>query len=388
MDNIEILTRADYKEVFALSQFAFQYKLSEDELVLKAREADRHDIWGYLIEGALAGKLHVVPLEVTIQGQTFQMGGVSSVATWPEYRRSGVAKNLLQHALVKMKEQGQVLSYLHPFSVGFYRKYGWEIAFARREDSMPIGQLHTNWQGSGTVRRTEADISTLNKVYNAYASKFNGMLVRDDTWWQQRVLNDKEAHIAIAYNDDEHPEGYIMYKVRDHVLTVKELSYATVNGRNLLYEFIANHDSMAETVNWKMPTNNPVPYLVENPTYEQFIKPYFMARIVDVQAFLQQYAYMTLSAHFSIAVEDSFLKENQAVYEIEVEDGIASTIAKSDGKEKADIYCSIQHLTAIYLGYKRPLELYEQGFISGDVTAIQKLENIIPHATPFLSDFF
>lgn len=120
MDKIVSLSRADYKDIFDLSQFAFQYNLSEEALIEKAREADRHQIVGYRMDGNLAGKLHIIPLEVTIQGKKFMMGGISSVATWPEYRRLGIAKKLLYHALVKMKEQGQVLSYLHPFSVGFY----------------------------------------------------------------------------------------------------------------------------------------------------------------------------------------------------------------------------------------------------------------------------
>ncbi len=52
------------------------------------------------------------------------MGGVAGVATYPEYRRSGYVKELLQHSLQTMKKDGYTVSMLHPFAVSFYRKYG------------------------------------------------------------------------------------------------------------------------------------------------------------------------------------------------------------------------------------------------------------------------
>ena len=389
MDKIVSLSRADYKDIFDLSQFAFQYNLSEEALIEKAREADRHQIVGYRMDGNLAGKLHIIPLEVTIQGKKFAMGGISSVATWPEYRRLGIAKKLLHHALVKMKEQGQVLSYLHPFSVGFYRKYGWELAFSRRHDIIPIDQLKQHWNAAGYVRRTEADIALLDHIYAAYAQKFNGMLVRDTLWWQQRVLTDKEMNIAVAYNDKEEAEGYVMYKVRNNELTVNELAYKNVNGRNLLYEFIGNHDSMANEVKWVVPTNNNVPFMINNPVYEQMEQPYFMARIVDVKAFLEQYVYMKAEADTKIhlTVEDECIQENSGTYEVDIVDGKATLVEQVE-QTNLTVQCSVQYLTAMCLGYKRPLELYEDGLITGDIESIDQLEKMLPSKQTFLTDFF
>jgi len=387
MEKIVALSRADYEDVFALSQFAFQYTLSEDELVKKAREADRHDIWGYHIDGKLAGKLHVIPLEVMIQGKKIPMGGIASVATWPEYRRSGVAKKLLHHAIVKMKEKGQILSYLHPFSARFYRNYGWEYAISRRHDTIPIEQLKYPWDGKGYVRRTTDDSEILNDIYDAYAQKFHGMLVRDPLWWQQRVLTDKEMNIALAYNDNDEREGYIIYKVRDQVLIVQELAYKTNNGRNLLYEFIGNHDSMANTVKWVVPQNNIVPFIVHKPFFEQVERPYCMVRIVDVESFLKQFPYTNHDGVITLSVEDEFFPENTSVYEVKVADQKATSIKKVNQTDDA-IHCKVQYLASIFLGYKRVTELYEEELITGSKEAVRELEKMIPVKQTFLSDFF
>src|SRR5699024_11833078 len=112
-------------------------------------EENSSEIRGYKIDGKLTGKLHIMPLEVMINGQEYTMGGISFVATLPEYRRLGIAKKLLHHALVQMKEEGQVLAYLHPFLASFYRKYGWEFAFSRRHDYIPIEQFKQSWKTKG-----------------------------------------------------------------------------------------------------------------------------------------------------------------------------------------------------------------------------------------------
>lgn len=233
----------------------------------------------------------------------------------------------------------------------------------------------------------EADITALNDIYTAYAQKFNGMLVRDTLWWQQRVLTDKEMNIAFAYNDKGIADGYLIYKVRNDELTVKELAYKNVNGRNLLYEFIGNHDSMAKKVKWIVPTTNNVPFIINNPYYEQMEKPYFMARIVDVKAFLEQYVYMTADTKIHLTVEDECVQENCGTYEVDIVDGEATSVRQVDETNET-IHCSVQYLTAMCLGYKRPLELYEDGLITGDIEMIHQLEKMLPSKQTFLTDFF
>src|SRR5699024_5701581 len=388
MEEIIRLNRSDYPDVFALSQFAFQYTLTEDDLVKKAREADRHDIWGYQIDGKLAGKLHIIPLEVMINGQKYTMGGISSVATWPEYRRLGIAKKLLHHALVQMKEEGQVLAYLHPFLASFYRKYGWEFAFSRRHDYIPIEQFKQSWKTKGTVKREERDASILNDIYTIHSKRYNGMLIRDDLWWQQSVLTDRHMHVVYAYNEDGVAEGYMIYQVVDRVLTVKEMAYKNVNALHLLYECIGNHDSMATHVKWTVPMNDLFPLVSTDPTYEQNEQQYFMTRIVLMKEFLKNYTYTLEDAHFAINVEDDFFPVNSGVYEVEVTGGKANQVHQGNETTSIVINSSVQYTTAMFLGYKRPNELYEKGLITGDEAAIHQLEKAIPRKQTYFQDFF
>lgn len=387
MGEIKRLSRANYDDVFALSQYAFQYRLSEKELEKKEQEADRHDIWGYYYDGELAGKLHIIPLEILIAGKRFSMGGISSVATWPEQRRSGIAKQLLHHALMKMKEQGQVVSYLHPFSAGFYRKYGWEFTVTRRHDQIPIQQFKQCWDITGYVKREAFDYAVLNNIYIHYANKFQGMLLRDELWWKQRVLTDEQLHIIVAYNNANEAEGYLIYRMQNDTFTVKELAYKNRNGKYLLYDFISNHDSMAQKVEWIVPENDLFPILINEPFYLQVAKPYFMARIVDVEEFLRQYIYRNDPQDILLSVEDEFVPENSGTYKIVTKEGRAISVERLK-HQSGDVHCSVQHLAAMFLGYKRPSELSDAELIKGELMEIKKLENMLPSGQTFLADFF
>src|SRR5699024_1585983 len=392
MSVIKLLNKEDYDAVFELSQFAFQYKLSKKEMEEKQAEAKRHTVWGYMDEDRIAAKLHLIPLTCFIGGKQFEMGGISSVATWPEYRRKGMVKQLLLHALHAMKQSGQTLSFLHPFSFSFYRKFGWEHVFNLKHYSIPMDKMKGSWSGKGYVRRSSLDIHTLNSIYTDYAKQFSGTLVRDEKWWNQRVFK-AMGQLAIAYNESNEAEGYIHYQVKDNVLEVNELVYCNVNGLKLLLEFIANHDSMADTIKMNVPESDMLSELMNEPTFKQQIKPYFMARVVDVLSFLEKYPFNVVAPQESITifVEDEFFPENEGVYELRHDgNGVAVTQMKSKGNNQEMIRCSIQQFTKMFIGYKRPIDLLELGFIEGSEAEVKRLETWIPQKQTYytLSDFF
>ncbi|GAA0489200.1 GNAT family N-acetyltransferase [Salinibacillus aidingensis] len=391
MSKIHKLSVEDFEEIFELSQFAFQYNLSEEQLSKKKEEAKRHIIWGWKDREGLAAKLHLLPLNCYINGKNFKMGGIGGVATWPEYRRQGMVKQLLFHALNHMKANGQTISFLHPFSFPFYRKYGWEYAFNEKTYTILTEKFKKNWEINGFVRRIKQDIPLLNQLYNEYAENFNGMLNRDEKWWKQRVLKD-EYNIAVAYNNQKTPVGYVMYVVKDEIMNIGEMVYSHVAGLRQLLHFIGNHDSMAKKVKMVVPENDLLPLFIDEPRFDQTINPYFMARIVDVQAFLKSYPFDRTSKNvllsLGIMVDDEFFPENTGTYILNLSKDTTSVTFSHSQIQQPAIYCSIQILSSMLLGFKRPMEYYLAGLLDGDEKAIEQLEMIIPKRQTYLADFF
>lgn len=386
MANIKQLNETDYDRIFELSQYAFQYELSTSELEKKKAEAKRHKIWGWMEDGELAAKLHIIPLACYIDGEPFKMGGISSVATWPEYRRKGMVKELLQHALHDMKENGQQLSFLHPFSFPFYRQYGWEHAFTQQHYSIPVSKLKKDWGANGYVRRVSENPSLLHQLYTSYAASYNGMLTRDEAWWKQRVLKD-DTHIAVAYNPQHEAEGYIIFIVKNNEFLVQEIVYNTLNGRKLLLQFIGNHDSMAENAEMIVPEDDQLALLVDEPRFEQQLKPYFMARIVDAASFLAAYPFQG-NGSMAFQVEDTFFPENNGGYQLRVENGKTKVTHVRGVSGHQIVYCSIQILAGMLLGYRRPVDYFRLGKLQTDQETILQLERMVPEKKTFFADFF
>ncbi|KAB7639379.1 MULTISPECIES: enhanced intracellular survival protein Eis [Bacillus] len=384
--NVIRLKEDKFREALRLSEYAFQYKVDEDRLqqqLTKMKES--HEVYGIMEGENLAAKLHLIPFHIYIGKEKFKMGGVAGVATYPEYRRSGYVKELLQHSLQTMKKDGYTVSMLHPFAVSFYRKYGWELCANLLVCHMTKSDLVMKKQVNGTVKRfnKENHQEEVEKLYETFAERFSGMLVRNEKWWLQAVYDD--LTLAIYYDENKTAAGYMLYKIEKSKMTVEEFVPLHNEARNGLWNFICQHDSMIKDLEMTVSENEPFLYTLQEPRVKTEIKPYFMGRIVDVEQFLKQYElnWNNVQQEVILHITDSFAQWNNitvrlANHEITI---IEEPIDKG-------IKLDINALSTILFGYKRPLELNELELISGSEEEIRAFENVVPVRKPFIYDFF
>jgi len=386
---IKHVEEKDFDASLKLDAFAFQTEIPDDSREKIKEQLRWESIIGMYDGETMAAKLSVLPLATYINGKRHLMGGIGSVATWPEYRRQGIVKKLMKQALLEMWKKGQNISFLHPFSYGFYRKFGWELAFSEKKYTIPVERFRQHWDGKGYVKSYRHDMDALHHIYTTYARHFNGMLTREQFVWKNWVIKEHQQ-LVIAYRDDGKPEGYIIYKVENDILAVKEFAYTSLNGRKLILEFIGNHDSMAEKVTLSVPENDQLDLLLNEPQMKQSTEAHMMARIVNVDAFLKTYTFNTeQNRAVSIHITDDFLPENTGVYTIRMNDGEATvTMVKHQSGTKAGIRCNVQELTLMLIGYSRPGSLQEMGRVAGTSDAITNLETLLPHMQTFLIDEF
>lgn len=384
--NVIQLKEDKFREALRLSEYAFQYKVDEERLqqqLTKMKES--HEIYGIMEGKDLAAKLHLIPFHIYIGKEKFKMGGVAGVATYPEYRRSGYVKELLQHSLQRMKKDGFTVSMLHPFAVTFYRKYGWELCANLLVCHLTKSDLVMKKQVNGTVKRfnKENHPEEVEKLYETFAERFSGMLVRNEKWWLQAVYED--LTLAIYYDENKTAAGYMLYKIENYKMTVDEFVPLHNEARNGLWNFICQHDSMIKELEMTVSENEQLLYTLQEPRVKTEIKPYFMGRIVDVEQFLKQYElnWNNVQQEVILHITDSFAPWNNvsvrlANYEIAI---IEEPMDKG-------INLDINALSTILLGYKRPLELNELELISGSEEEIRAFENVVPVRKSFIYDFF
>jgi predicted acetyltransferase len=404
LDEIRTLRPADIDESLKLSQFAFQYEIPENEWAEARQHVNPEQMYAVYANDKLAAKLNLLPLSVFIGGVPFSMGGVAGVATWPEYRRGGRVAKLLHHALYVMKEAGQVVSLLAPFSFAFYRRYGWEHCIDRKQYTINKSDWPTFAATTGSVHR-KTDLDEIKLLYETFAAQYSGMLQRSEEWWQRKGKRWGAAVLGVYQTRYGQAEGYIVYQVKQSELTIHEFAYITEEARRGLWNFVCNHDSMADKVTLTVPTDDALPFLLQNPRIKQEVVPYFMARIVDVENFLRKFPFVRFpltgdpSRYFSmplrVRITDPHAKWNEGVFQIEFPANISDDVTiervsvGSTGDSLHDVVSmDIQTLTAMMFGYQRPSRLEQLGRISGSPEMVQMLEHCVPAQTPFLYDFF
>ncbi|RSL31111.1 GNAT family N-acetyltransferase [Salibacterium salarium] len=388
--DIRKMNASQMRQSLELDQFAFQFEFSKEEKKNHERMMKPENTWIAEENGQLLSKLTILPVNVFVGRASLPMGGISSVATWPESRRGGLVRKLLDAALLDMRERGYVLSFLYPFSIGFYRKFGWElfadtVTWEIKKEQLPKKGEITN----GAIRRIPpAQWPVLQDIYQAFAYQFNGMVNRTESWWRYTVLKQKKGQIAVYTDEEGIDKGYLIYKVKERYMTIHEFIAIDENARAQLWSFIANHDSMIEGAKIMTTTEDPTRFMLPDPMIKETRDSYFMARIVDMKAFLEQYPFqLEYGEELTIETTDNNCSWNNGVFFLKKgERGMEVT--ERPNITEAKITMDINTVTAVLLGYIS----VETGIATNKIKATEqdkeKLKRVIVKEKPFIYDFF
>lgn len=394
------LKEDDLEQFNALLRYAFQ--VTTDELIKTGWEEDEikyakapilrgAHVLGWFHKEHLASMIVIYPMEVNIFGNIYKMGGITGVATYPEYAGRGLIHSLMQKCLAYMKGQGQTVSFLYPYSIPFYRKKGWEIVSDKLTFRIKDTQLPKHHAVSGMVERVNLEHEDLKNVYEYFAKQHHGALIRDALAWDEYWRWDTEDMIAAIYYSEEHrPLGYIVYYIENEIFNIKEMTYLNQEARHGLWNYISAHFSMVDVVRGANYTGEPLAFLLEDSEITETIEPYIMARIVDVEKFLQDFPYPVcledMRIHFKVT--DTMASWNNGTFVLYWLEEKTVCERVEDDQSINVVELDIQTLTTMFMGYKRPSYLYHNERIKTEHYLVQFLERLIPMEKPYFSDYF
>lgn len=388
---IKVLTEEDFMQSMKLSMYAFQYQVPEKDIPKRLETLKKHRLLGIFEGEELASKLHILSLSIKLGKMDWKMGGIAGVATYPEHRRKGYVNALMKKSLEVMNEEGHIVSFLHPFDIHFYRRYGWEIISDYRTVQIEKIDLKSVGRYTGKIKRfkEESHSSDIEGIYEKYAMKYSAMLVRDLSWWQNSIYGSQTA--AVYYNSENEPTGYLLYEVSNQVMKVEEYVPLDQEARLGLWNFICQHDSMVNRVEMRLSVHEPFPYFLSMPKIKTEVYPYFMGRIVNAEKAIESYPFNNDGNKVFLHLEDSIAPWNSGTFLIGGE-GVKFYPVKEGNScvkpPQRGLNLNVNTLTAMLFGYKRPLELFEMDMIQGNFDEVQELEKMIPPFKPFFYDFF
>ncbi|MBC1501170.1 GNAT family N-acetyltransferase [Listeria weihenstephanensis] len=335
----------------------------------------------------LLAQVLTYPLSVSILGERFAMGGLAYVASYPEYRNGGLVRQLMVESLVKMREAGQLVSYLSPFSIPFYRKFGYELFTEKVELEIESHDLPDMGTVPGRVMRLSSEdgtgIAVIREMYNRFAlTRKSGMMMRDDAWWLRMARRGYTKEIAMYCDENGVTMGYMLFTMDHEVLKVHEMIALNYEAEKGLWRFIGTHSMMVDRVIAKnVGSLRDVALAFPSPNFKKREILDFMMRIVDVEPFLIKYRFAErFDAALYLKVEDETAPWNEGIFEVR-----GNFVKRVESTEEEVFAITIQGLGQMLMGFVRPADLVYYDKATASEATIAAWEKVIPHVR---SDFY
>ncbi|MFY3791573.1 GNAT family N-acetyltransferase [Ureibacillus sp. MALMAid1270] len=379
-------------------QMSMSIKKDRSFVSEKSRQFNEGHALGWFDGDQLVSQILNLPFQVNIYGVPYEMGGITAIGTYPEYSKHGLMNQLIKESLKIMREEGRYISYLFPFSIPYYRKKGWEIMSDIVEFQVKDTQFPNYKEVPGKIKRVDTRSEDLISVYDRFAKRTHGAMIRnsiawnekfhEDYWEEKFVDTDVELQAAVYYDEDDVPQAYMYYRIMEENFYIDEIIYLTEESRKGIWNFVSAHTSMVYNVYGKTTGNEPVAFLLEDSEIIQKVSPYFMARIVDVEKFVERYPFDEPDFHIRFVVKDRLVEWNNGTFDIESVAGKVTIKKVTDVDEAITVHLTIQTLVTMLLGYKRPKYLEKIERLQGNKEIIAVLEDILPVGIPTFVDYF
>ena len=193
--------------------------------------------------GTIVSTVRVFIRKMFLHGEPVTVGGIGEVSTRPEYRRRGLASQLLKDSIEFMEDSGIVLSSLHG-SQRIYSMEGWEKVpryYARQPFA---AQKQVGWEVRPVNFDDEAEVQRIATLYDGYARKFNGPFVRDEIAYWTKWVRAESTNAWVAERDGN-VESYVSVVRREDHLNVEEfiaseICFAQERGKQLFEGMLSN----------------------------------------------------------------------------------------------------------------------------------------------------
>lgn len=162
------------------------------------------------LDGRLVSTVTCFHRPTHLAGRQVKAACIGSVATHPDYRKRGLAREVLQEAVEWMTAEGYQWSFLY----GKYEVYGgsgWENLSSW--DTIADLRPREQYLGEVSLRPAdpEADAALLAQMHSQFNSNLTGPTVRTEQFWRRRVLSETPWGSAATYEIAEQGGAAVGY---------------------------------------------------------------------------------------------------------------------------------------------------------------------------------
>ncbi len=314
------------------------------------------------------------------------MAGIAALGIAPEYRGIGAAAELIGSTLKELYTKSVPLSTLYASTQRLYRKVGYEQAGNVCHFSIPTSSLIPSVQNL-PMHSVDPVPEIFQDIYSQRAKATNGNLHRNEAIWT-RLLQPSEE-VVYAYLIGNKPEGYIVFShqpdTRGYNLKVKDLVVLTPAAARCIWNFFANHRSLANNIHWVGSAVEPLLTFIPEQTYRVMHLERWFLRIINVPKALMLRGYpLEVETELHLEVKDELLPENNQRFILAVSGGRGEVTLGGRGELQLDV----RGLAPLYTSLFTPHQLQAIGQIEATTNALSIAAQVFAGSEPWMADHF
>jgi len=370
---IRNITNKERRALWDLYRYAFTIMSGSEIQDEELEEISIEETLGVFENGQLLSSLRVHDFQQSIRGVLKDCGGVAGIATYPEARRKGYIRQLMQEGFRIMREQGQSVSMLDPFKQSFYEQFGYVSANAALVVQAPLKHLQSKFKENENrewtferLRAVDAKDKLLEFIRDVGPSQYHGFTVYKsipDGMWKQRV---KDSFVVFVRHKKK-IQAASQYRLRGERiqskwqtnLTCLNCLWRTHEARDRLFSFFIKHQDQIHDIIIHAPFEVKIDHWFKDVRLKIERKANWMVRLVDVKKAVDK---LPADGEDIIALEitDSECPWNNGLFTLQSEKGHLR-LTKSSGHSV--VKASIQALSSLVYGTQPLDEIEYQGKI-------------------------
>ena len=337
-------------------------------------------------ETDIVSSLQLNQYEIKLNDKVYDTSYVVGVSTLPQVRGKGYMKHIMHFTLNELYKKDQLVSILMPIDYRLYRKYGYEHCYDQIEYEIDIEELR-GFKSDGILKKASLNnIEEMIDIESSFLKNLNGRVVRDKNYYENlfKEIESEDGYIYIHKNHES--DGYIIYFINGESIFVRELYYKDMNSLKGMLRFLYNHNTQCKKVVISSPVDDKIRFILANPrTATMKLKPFMMGRVINLKKYLESLDIKcTESASVSISVKDDYIKENNRVFKISLENNKLSVEA---GNFDYDVEFNINTISQLAFSYINAREAYLLNDLEENKKVIDLLDLIFTKKDNYINEF-
>ncbi len=174
------------------------------------------------INGHICASVQVDFCPLMVSGRKLAAGWL--LGQFYDYSRGTKDINALIAEVSEQQKYRTLITIIPTDSPKDYGRYGFEEIYRKRVYTISRSHL-ANASYKGVTK--DFTIDDLMKLYDGFVSHFNGYVYRDRGYWNRLIelLRFKRYNLAVYYDEENKPQGYMIYYIEAGKVSVVEIIY-------------------------------------------------------------------------------------------------------------------------------------------------------------------